>query len=202
MEGRFDWSRASFLGSLVPMVIANDSRRFVAANPAACLLLRLAEAEIVRLRVDDLTPPENRSHMDALWEAFIRDRVQEGTFELVMPDGARLAVEYSATADVEPGLHLSILMFPPGGRGRDSRPSDARPTLTEREREVLGMVASGRGTSWIAAELGVSSSTVETHVRHVLEKLGARNRAHAISLGLQRGEISLDLGSVHPRYWG
>ena len=184
------------------MVIADDGRRFIAANPAACLLLRLAEKDVVRLRVDDLTPPENRLHMDGLWEAFLRDRVQEGTFELMMPDGARLEVEYSATANVEPGLHLSILMFPPGGVGRHVRPAEARQALTDREREVLGMVAGGWGSSWIAAELGVSSSTVETHVRHVLEKLGARNRAHAISLGLQRGEISLDLGSVHPRYWG
>jgi DNA-binding CsgD family transcriptional regulator len=184
------------------MVIADGKRRFVAANPAACLLLRLAEADVVRLRIDDLTPPENRGNMDALWEAFLRDGVQEGTFELMMPDGARIEVEYSATANVEPGLHLSILMFPAGGGAHRSESSEARQTLTEREREVLGMVAGGRGTSWIAAELKVSSSTVETHVRHVLEKLGARNRAHAISLGLERGEISLDLGSVHPRYWG
>ncbi|HJS94111.1 MAG TPA: LuxR C-terminal-related transcriptional regulator [Solirubrobacteraceae bacterium] len=200
--GHFEWSRASFLGSLVPMVIANGERRFVAANPAACLLLRLSEEDVVRLRIDDLTPPEARENMDALWEAFLRAGVQEGTFELMMPDGARIEVEYSATANVEPGLHLSILMFPAGDRAHRSDPSQARPTLTEREREVLGMVAGGRGTSWIAAELNVSSSTVETHVRHVLEKLDARNRAHAISLGLQRGEISLDLGSVHPRYWG
>jgi DNA-binding CsgD family transcriptional regulator len=34
---------------------------------------------------------------------------------------------------------------------------------------------------------------VETHVRHCLEKLGARNRAHAIALGLRDGEISLEL---------
>jgi PAS domain S-box-containing protein len=200
--GQFEWSRASFLGSLVPMVIADEERRFVASNPAARLLLRLDEAEVVRLRVDDLTPPENRANLDALWEAFLRDGVQEGTFELMMPDGARLEVEYSATANVEPGLHLSILMFPPGSVGRRWEPSEARQTLTQREREVLGMVAEGRGTAWIAAELRVSSSTVETHIRHVLEKLVARNRAHAISLGLQRGEISLDLGSAHPRYWG
>ncbi|MBV9606900.1 MAG: PAS and helix-turn-helix domain-containing protein [Solirubrobacterales bacterium] len=185
------------------MVIADDRRRYVAANPAACLLLRLAEPDVLRLRIDDLTPSANRSAIDALWEAFLRDGVQEGTFELMMPDGARLEVEYSATANVEPGLHLSILMFPPGGVGGRAEPAEAHETgLTERERQVLGMVAEGRGTAWIAAELGVSNSTVETHVRHVLEKLGARNRAHAISLGLQRGEISLDLGAVHPRYWG
>ena len=198
-----EWSRTSFLGSLVPMVIADDRRRYIAANPAACLLLRLAEADVRMLRIDDLTPPEKRSAIDALWEAFLRGGVQEGTYELMMPDGARLEVEYSATANVEPGLHLSILMFPPGGEGHRSEPVASRQTvLSDRGREVLGMVASGRATSWIAAELGVSSSTVDTHVRHVLEKLGARNRAHAISLGLERGEISLDLASVHPRYWG
>ena len=201
--GQLEWSRASFDGSLVPMVVADHRRRFIAANPAACLLLRLAEADVVHLHIDDLTPPENRSGIDGLWEAFLHDGTQEGTFELMMPDGARLEVEYSATANVEPGLHLSILMFPPGGAARHLQPAEqGEAVLTEREREVLGMVASGRGTSWIAMELGVSSSTVETHVRHVLEKLGARNRAHAISLGLQRGEISLDLGTAHPRYWG
>ncbi len=48
------------------------------------------------------------------------------------------------------------------------------------------MVAMGMGSSWIAAELGVSPSTVETHVRHCLDKLGARNRANAIALGYVR----------------
>ena len=44
-------------------------------------------------------------------------------------------------------------------------------------------------------ELGVSAATVETHVRNFLDKLGARNRAHAIALGLQADEeTSLDLG--------
>lgn len=196
---RRDWSRASFRTSLVPMVIANDERRYVAANPAACLLLRLPEEDIKQLRIDDLTPPEHRANAEALWDAFMREGMQEGTFELMMPDGARLAVDYSATANVEPGQHLSILMFPPLSRDAPAfSGSERRGVLTEREREVLGMVAMGRGTSWIAAELGISDSTVETHVRHCLEKLGARNRAHAIALGLEAGEISLELSSAHP----
>jgi PAS domain S-box-containing protein len=179
------------------MVVADDPRRYVAVNPAACLLLRLPEEEVLGLRIDDLTPPEVRGQIDALWEAFLRDRVQEGRFELLMPDGARVPVEYSATANVRPGRHLSILMFPPGDR--EQEPSQvAERMLTSREREVLGMVAMGRGTTWIAAELGVSSWTVETHVRNCLDKLGARNRAHAIALGLQAGEISLELRSSDP----
>jgi PAS domain S-box-containing protein len=196
--GHLEWSRTSFRSSLVPMVIADDQRRYVAVNAAACLLLRLPEAEVLRLRVDDLTPPEHRAQVEALWRAFIRDGVQEGTFELLMPDGARLEVEYSATAYVEPHRHLSILMFPPGAGHRPVDPGTERPAvLTDREREVLGMVAMGRATSWIAIELRVSASTVETHIRHLMDKLGARNRAHAIALGLQAGEIRLDLASAH-----
>jgi DNA-binding CsgD family transcriptional regulator len=194
--GNFEWSRASFRASLIPMVIADDERRYVAANSAACLLLRLPEEDVRRLRIEELTPPENRSGIEELWSAFIRAGVQEGTFELMMPDGARLQVDYSATANVEPGRHLSILMFPAGdGAGPHRQTSEGGALLTPREREVLGMVAMGRGSLWIAAELGVSASTVETHVRNCMDKLGARNRAHAIALGLQAREISLDLGS-------
>jgi hypothetical protein len=43
------------------MVIADDCRRYTAVNSAACLLLRLAEEDVLRLRVDDVTPPENRA---------------------------------------------------------------------------------------------------------------------------------------------
>ena len=174
------------------MVIADDQRRYVAANAAACLLLRLPEKEVLGRTVDDFTPPENRAQVAAMWDAFIREGTQQGTFQLLMPDGQRVEVEYSATARVAPGQHLSILMFPPGrsARGTTSHP---RSVLTDREREVLALIAMGRSGALIAAELHVSPSTVESHVRHCLEKLGARNRAHAIALGLRDGEISLEL---------
>lgn len=187
----------SFRSSLVPMVVADDERRYVAANPAACLLLRLPEEEVLKLRIDDLTPPEARDAVDELWAAFLRDGTQRGTFELQMPDGPRVAVEYSATANVQPGRHLSILMFPPSA-APDAEPERSRAAerLTDREREVLDMVAMGMGSAGIASALGLSTHTVETHVRHCLAKLGARNRAHAIALGVRGGEIRLDLDAA------
>jgi DNA-binding CsgD family transcriptional regulator len=191
------WSIASFRASLVPMVLADDERRYVAANAAMCLLLRLPEHEILRRRIEDLTPAENRPQIGPMWDAFLRDGTQRGTFELLMPDGPTVVVDYSATANIEPGRHLSILIFPAGGMERPRREgSPSSGLLTAREREVLGRVAMGMGTSWIAAALGISPATVETHVRHCLDKLGARNRAHAIALGLRSGEISLDLGGA------
>jgi DNA-binding NarL/FixJ family response regulator len=51
----------------------------------------------------------------------------------------------------------------------------------------------GRSSGEIADALVVARSTVESHVRHCLDKLGARARAHAIALALERGEITLEL---------
>ena len=63
----------------------------------------------------------------------------------------------------------------------DGEPAGADPlgVLSDREREVLGLVASGLRNREIAERLVISEATVKTHVRHVLEKLRFRNRAEA-----------------------
>lgn len=152
--------------------------------------------QILALRIDDLTPPDLRGDVERLWEEFLREGSQGGTFELAMPDGARTLVDYSATANVEPGRHLSVLSIPASNQESDSGPLDGAPSrsLTEREREVLALVAMGERSAGIASVLTISTATVETHIRHCMAKLGAKNRAHAVTLGLQRGEIGLRLG--------
>ena len=59
--------------------------------------------------------------------------------------------------------------------------------LTAREQEVLGLLAAGRRNHEIAQELGVSVKTVEFHITHLLEKLGARSRTEAILKARQKG---------------
>ena len=54
--------------------------------------------------------------------------------------------------------------------------------LTRRELEVLQHLADGESNAQIAARLYVSVETVKTHVKHLLRKLGAANRAEAVSL--------------------
>ncbi|GIG90746.1 response regulator transcription factor [Plantactinospora endophytica] len=61
--------------------------------------------------------------------------------------------------------------------------------LTPREREVLLMVARGRNTRRIAAELGVSEATVRTHMHHVLHKLNLQDRAQAVVYAYQAGLV-------------
>ena len=68
---------------------------------------------------------------------------------------------------------------------------DTVETLTAREREVLQMLARGRGNKEIAAGLKISEHTVKFHVASILGKLGASTRTEAVSLALQRGLILL-----------
>jgi DNA-binding NarL/FixJ family response regulator len=61
--------------------------------------------------------------------------------------------------------------------------------LSTREMEVLECLAQGKTTAQIAGELYISENTVKTHVRHILEKLEASNRAEAVSKAAQMGLI-------------
>ena len=64
-----------------------------------------------------------------------------------------------------------------------------RPALTRRQRQILQMIADGHSTSLVAKRLGLSSETVRTHTKAALARLGARDRAHAVAIGLRSALI-------------
>jgi DNA-binding NarL/FixJ family response regulator len=64
--------------------------------------------------------------------------------------------------------------------------------LTEREIEVLRLIAAGNANKQIADELAISEATVKSRVTSILSKLGANDRSHAVTIGLKRGIIELD----------
>ena len=61
--------------------------------------------------------------------------------------------------------------------------------LTEREREVLGLVAGGLRGGDIAEHLVLSAETIKSHVQNAMTKLGAHTRAHAVAIALRTGQI-------------
>jgi len=63
--------------------------------------------------------------------------------------------------------------------------------LSEREVQVLRLIAAGNANKEIAAQLDLAEDTVKKHVTNILSKLGANDRTHAVTIGLKRGIIEL-----------
>src|SRR5581483_2157251 len=63
--------------------------------------------------------------------------------------------------------------------------------LSPREIDVLRLVATGNGNRDIAARLSITEETVKNHMTHILAKLGANDRTHAVTIGIRRGFIEL-----------
>ena len=66
---------------------------------------------------------------------------------------------------------------------------DREELLTAREREILKLLADGMSNSDVAAKLFISQETVKSHVRHILTKLGADTRTHAVAIALRESMI-------------
>ena len=81
----------------------------------------------------------------------------------------------------------SILPLTGGGEETTLDASDQ--ILTPREIEVLRMIAEGLGNKEIASKLGISDHTVKFHTSSIFAKLGASNRAEAVTLGIREGLI-------------
>jgi DNA-binding NarL/FixJ family response regulator len=82
---------------------------------------------------------------------------------------------------LEPRLASRVLARLRAGRGAAvERPS-------ERQKQVLVLVAEGLASAQIAARLGISERTVKFHLRSIFDKLGADNRAQAVALAIERG---------------
>ncbi|MDF2509560.1 MAG: response regulator receiver protein [Microbacterium sp.] len=62
--------------------------------------------------------------------------------------------------------------------------------ISDRELEVLSLIAQGRSNREVAAELFISEATVKTHLLHVYDKLGVNDRAAAVAVGFQRGLLT------------
>jgi DNA-binding CsgD family transcriptional regulator len=199
-----------------PMLLVDDERRCVAAHSAACGLLGIEPQEVPWRRIDDFTPAEDRKRLDEQWAEFLASGAIEGWYYMPLPTGRVLPIEFSATANVLPGRHLSVVMPWPGRapageartevrveRGRMAMvrrqagwthivaPDVNQLPLTEREREVLTLVAGGLTGGDIALQLILSPETIKSHVQNAMAKLGAHTRAHAVAIALRTGQIDI-----------
>jgi two-component system cell cycle sensor histidine kinase/response regulator CckA len=99
--------RAVFEGSHDANLIADDEGRYVEANPAACAMFGMPKEQLLGRRIAEFAAPEHA--LETTWDEFLRAGHHEGVFLLLRPDGERRVLEYTATANVLPGHHLSVL---------------------------------------------------------------------------------------------
>jgi DNA-binding CsgD family transcriptional regulator len=188
--------------SRTPILIADDHRRWVTGNDAACTLLGITQQEIAWRTMDDFTPPSDLRRLEEQWQVFLTNGEAEGAYELYVPDRGPMPLEFSAIAHVLPARHLSVFMPLDEGfaelwetlsarepRWAPALPPGSRRRLTKREREIMTLVASGGQSTDIAQRLSVSTETVKTHVHNAMGKLGAHTRAHAVAIALLTDQI-------------
>ncbi len=189
------------------MLIADDQRRWVTGNAAASELLGIARDEIPWHTMDEFTLQSERQRLEEQWGAFLTNGAAEGWYQLDVPERGPVRVEFSATANVLPARHLSVFIPQDeiSGGDPDSRPAasglwapvsiegSGRLQLTDREREVMTLVATGLQGGDIAERLFLSPETIKSHVHNAMGKLGAHTRAHAVAIALVTGQISWEI---------
>lgn len=101
--------KAIFDSTQEGMLLSDSRARYVDVNEAACIITGYSRDELLRLSLWDISPlPHHRSTWE-LWRSLLAQGRQQGETLLVRKDGTRIAIEYSAVADIVPGLHLLVM---------------------------------------------------------------------------------------------
>jgi DNA-binding NarL/FixJ family response regulator len=79
--------------------------------------------------------------------------------------------------------------LPPRLRRETTTGRDGQEILTQREREILQLLADGMSNADVAQRLFISQETVKSHVRHILSKLEAETRTQAVAIALREAMI-------------
>jgi PAS domain S-box-containing protein len=140
-------------------------------------------------------------------EAEWRDYLARGRFAgdavMLTADGGNVRVHWGATVEIITGqrlvlfVALSTSMAGAHFRRRTGPDSDVLRPLSDREREILYLIALGHTSPEIADMLHITHNTVRTHARNAMEKTGARSRAHLVAKALGEGLAFAGPAPVH-----
>lgn len=108
------------------------------------------------------------------------------------PDDIVDAIDVVAHGDalIQPSITRRLIETFVSSRPHRARASASLSVLTEREREILTLVAHGLANDEIAGKLVISPATVKTHVARVMSKLGAHDRAQLVVLAYENGLVT------------
>jgi PAS domain S-box-containing protein len=101
--------RAIVFHPSAPILLADNDRRYREASIGASKLLGLPREKIIGRSLDDFAVPAIKPVISERWQAFLKEGEQEGTLQLLGPDGTPRDVEYTAKGNVLPVRHLLLL---------------------------------------------------------------------------------------------
>lgn len=155
---------------------------------------RVVTAELPEIKVVVVTVSEDEHD---LFEA-IKSGAQGYLLKGMSEEELSATLESISTGEpaLSPGLAAKILdEFARMARDGPDKPGGLEDELTDREREVLRLVAEGATNREIAARLYISGNTVSFHMKNILAKLHLRNRAQAAAFAIRAGLAAEDPGA-------
>jgi PAS domain S-box-containing protein len=166
--------------------VLDDERRVAAVNHAALALLGHAREDLLGTSLLETMRSSDRAEALRNWQALRASGEYFGRRALVRADGSEVQVDFAARLAPIRGQRMAIYVALPGPSAGPTRSSAlaGQLLLTAREREVITHVALGDETDQIAEALHISPTTVRTHVRNAMIKLGAHTRAQLVAIVL------------------
>ncbi|MEV5710872.1 response regulator transcription factor [Actinoallomurus sp. NPDC052274] len=102
-----------------------------------------------------------------------------------------IATVRDGAAQLDPSVQRRLVdALTAGGQPQRRRKGDLPDGLTQREAEVLALIAEGKSNAEIARELFISEATVKTHINNLFAKAGLRDRAQAVTYAYRNGLAS------------
>jgi DNA-binding CsgD family transcriptional regulator/tetratricopeptide (TPR) repeat protein len=194
--------------------LASEAERLASGGPRVQALVATIKAELVRLRAGDVSPwADVRAAWEragsAWWTAYAGAR--DGEAWLTLPghrDAARdalararggaVALEAAPLlTDIESLATRGRLELAPPDPAVTRTGPDRKLPISDRELEVLALIARGLTNKQIASELFISERTAAHHVAHIFDKLGASSRVEAAGIAHNAGVLG-DGGHDHP----
>ena len=166
--------------------VLDDQRLIVAVNHAALSLLGRLREDLVGTSLLGTMRSADRAEALRNWQAFRASGEYFGRRALVRADGSEVEIDFAARLASIRGRRVAIYVALPGDESAPTQSSAmaGELLLTAREREVITHVALGDETDQIAEALYISPTTVRTHVRNAMVKLGAHTRAQLVAIVL------------------
>lgn len=191
---------AAFKRSRNAMLLVNVERTIVDANPAFAKLLHRRHSSLIGRKLWEFVHGGPLATEEE-WRELLRRDQFFGDAAMRLPDDSAVRVHFAAHTEVVTGKQLVLFvtlgtsMAGRHFRGQVEERSGAGDTLSERELEIVRLIALGETGPEIADQLQISHNTVRTHVNNAMLKTGARSRAHLVAKALGDGLV---LGRAAP----